>query len=162
MIRASSFTEGGEGTIPTGRVLPVLHTPMNFRLWKTIGQDIFSDYPQLTACRGYDHNYILSDSKDGIKGGGLKDVACVRGDKTGIELTCMTSQPAMQLYTGNFVDGDEAPFGKGGVRYPRYGGFCLETQNYPCAPNYPQFPNAVLHPGETYRQTTFFNLTVLK
>ena len=162
MIMSRSFTEGGEGTIPTGKILPVLHTPMDFRVWKTIGRDIFSDYPQLTACRGYDHNYILSDSMDGIKKGYLLEAAIVRSDKTGIELGCLTTQPAMQLYTGNFLDGDEAPFGKGGVRYPRYGGFCLETQNYPCAPNYPQFPNAVLHPGETYHQKTLFSLKLTK
>ena len=67
-----------------------------------------------------------------------------------------TTQPAMQLYTGNFVDQDAAPCGKGGVRYPRYAGFCLESQHYPCSPNFPDFPSTVLRPGEEYREKTVY------
>jgi aldose 1-epimerase len=67
-----------------------------------------------------------------------------------------TPQPAMQLYTGNFVDMDAAPCGKGGVRYPRYGGFCLESQHYPCSPNYPGFPTTLLRPGEEYHEKTVY------
>ena len=155
MLLAQNYTEGGPGTIPTGRILPVLKTPMEFRSWKVIGKDILSDYEQIRMCRGYDHNYVLNNSKDGINGKYSSLAASARGDLSGIQLSCYTSQPAVQLYTGNFLDADGAPFGKGGTRYSRYAGFCLETQNYPCAPNYPEFPNAVLHPGETYQQSTF-------
>ena len=160
MSQARSFTEANAETIPTGNILPVQGTPMDFRLWKPIGRDIHSDYEQLRQCKGYDHNFILSDSKDGIKAGAFQMAFCARGDLSGIEMTCMTTQPAMQLYTGNFVGLDAAPCGKGGVRYPQYGGFCLETQNYPCAPNFENFPNAVLRPGETYHQKTSYIFTL--
>ena len=70
----------------------------------------------------------------------------------------LTTQPGVQLYSGNYIDTDAAPFGKGGARYPRRAGICLETQDYPCAPNYPQFPSAALRPGEVYRRETVYRL----
>lgn len=151
MLLASKFTEGDAETLPTGTILSVDGTPMDFRSGKRIGADIASDDEQLTLCRGYDHNYII----DAV-GESLRKFAEAVGDKSGITLKAFTTQPAVQLYTGNYVDGDAAPHGKGGVRYPRYGGFCLETQHYPCSPNYPQFPSTALHPGEEYRQKTVY------
>ena len=159
-LAADRFTEGGEGTIPTGNILTVEETPMDFREGKKIGKDISSDFDQLTACLGYDHNYILNDSSDGICGGELKWFASACGDLSGIVMDCYTTQPAVQLYTGNFVDRDAAPFGKNGTRFSRHAGFCLETQNYPCAPNYPRFPNAVLRAGEVYHQITQYRFSV--
>ncbi|MBR3561008.1 MAG: galactose mutarotase [Oscillospiraceae bacterium] len=150
-LAASRFTEGDTETLPTGNILPVDGTPMDFRGGKVIGEGIASDYGQVALCRGYDHNFILDT--DGIL---MRQFAEAEGDVSGIRLKAYTTQPAVQLYTGNYVDDDSAPHGKGGVRYPRYAGFCLETQHYPCSPNYPQFPSTVLRPGETYRHTTIY------
>ena len=77
-------------------------------------------------------------------------------DKSGIVLEAYTTQPGVQLYTGNFVDEDAAPFGKNERRAPRYGGFCLETQHFPSSPNFPEFPSTLLSPGEEYRQITVY------
>ncbi len=83
-------------------------------------------------------------------------MAAATGDVSGIRLEASTTQPAMQFYAGNYLDLDVAPCGKGGVRYPRYGGFCLESQHYPCSPNFPDFPTTVLRPGEEYREMTTY------
>lgn len=148
---AGAFCEGGAGTLPTGRILPVDGTPMDFRAYKTIGAEIGADYEQLVMCRGYDHNYVL----DG-EAGRLRRFAEAAGEKSGITMECFTTQPGVQLYTGNYVDEDAAPCGRGGVRYGRYAGFCLETQHYPDSPNRPEFPGAVLRPGEIYSETTVY------
>ncbi len=154
VLAASRFTEVGAETLPTGRILPVDGTVLDFRREKAIGADIFSDDGQLRLCRGYDHNYILD------KAPGLAEVGAAYCPESGVELRFSTTQPGVQLYTGNYVDGDTAPCGKGGVRYPRCGGFCLESQHYPCSPNYPQFPSTVLRPGEEYHETTVYRFGV--
>ena len=77
-------------------------------------------------------------------------------------LEAETTQPGVQLYTANGLSADKGPAGKGGVRYPRYGGFCLETQHYPCSPNYPQFPSTVLQPWEIFWQQTVYRFSVKK
>jgi len=143
---ASRFTEVGAGLLPTGRVLPVEGTALDFRAEKPIGAGLFADEPQLVLCRGYDHNYILD------KGPGL----CLCGEawceETGIGLAFSTTQPGVQLYTGNYVDEDAASFGRGGVRFSRYAGFCLESQHFPDSPNRPDFPPTLLRPGGEYRE----------
>ena len=146
-LEAEQFTEGDAETIPTGRILPVKGTPMDFTAGKTVGQDIRADFEQLLLCKGYDHNFILRG-----KDGEMKSFAVLRGDRSGITMECSTTQPAVQLYTGNFVDDT----GKGGAAYGQYAALCLETQHYPCSPNYPEFPSTVLRPGEVYRQTTVY------
>ncbi len=148
---ASRFTECDGETLATGRILPVDGTPLDFRAGKPLGDGIDDPCPQIAFCRGFDHNYLI-DGADGA----LRRFAEAAGDKTGITLEAETTQPAFQLYTGNWIDGDTAPCGKGGVRYPRRGGFCLETQHCPCSPNFPQFPTVVLRPGETYAQETVY------
>jgi aldose 1-epimerase len=150
---ADSFTECDSETIPTGKILPVDGTPMDFRRAKPIGQDIFADFPQLTMCRGYDHNMIISGVPGDLRLGAI-------AENDNFILECRTTQPSLQLYTGNFVDDDGAPHGKNGLRYPRYGGFCLETQHYPCSPNFPAFPSTVLRPGETYREVTEYKFII--
>lgn len=150
-LAADRFTEGNEETIPTGRVLAVDNTPMDFRKGKTIGENMDFSYEQIALCKGFDHNFIVNK-----KDSELVLFARAKGDKTGIGLEAYTTEPAVQMYSGNYVDDDVAPYGKGGVRYPRYGGFCLETQHYPCSPNYPEFPSTVLHPGEEYRHETAY------
>lgn len=112
---ADRFTEGDRETLPTGRILPTQGTAMDFRTEKPIGQDLFADDPQLAMCRGYDHNFILREGN-----GELRWFARARGEGGGICLDCYTTQPAVQLYTGNYVDEDAAPRGKNGLRYPRY------------------------------------------
>ena len=150
-ISADHFSEGNAQTLPTGRILRVIGTPMDFRAGRTIGEDIDCDWDQIRTCRGYDHNFVIRG-----EAGELRKMTAARGDVSGIRMEASTTQPAMQLYTGNYVDGDAAKSGKGGVRYPRYGGFCLESQHYPCSPNFPDFPSTVLRPGEEYHETTVY------
>ena len=150
-IHADRFTEGDAQTLPTGRILRVDGTPLDFRRGRPIGDGIGSDYEQIRFCRGYDHNFILNGEP-----GVLRPMASAQGDVSGIRMEAFTTQPAMQLYTGNYVDMDTAPFGKSGVRYPRYAGFCLESQHFPCSPNFPAFPSTVLHPGEEYFEKTVY------
>ncbi len=150
-IHADQFSEGDAQTLPTGRIIPVAGTPMNFREGRVIGESIGSDYEQIRFCRGYDHNFVLNGEV-----GTLRKMAEAAGEKSGIRMEACTTQPAMQLYTGNFVDSDTAAYGKGGIRYPRYAGFCLESQHFPCSPNYPDFPSTVLHPGEEYLEKTVY------
>ena len=152
-LAASRYTEAGADTTPTGRVLSVAGTALDFREEKALGRDIACGEEQLVLCSGYDHNYIL-DGEPSLTPRGWAYSAV-----TGIGMTFATTQPAVQLYTGNFVDGDNAPCGKNGLRYPRYGGFCLESQHYPCSPNFSEFPSTVLHPGEKYRQITEYRFT---
>lgn len=153
-LNASRFTELGAGSIPTGRIMDVSGTALDFRVGKPIGRDIFADEPQLAMCRGYDHNYIL-DKEHGLAPCG--EAWC---PETGIQMTFSTTQPAVQLYTGNFIDDDPAPCGKGGVRCPRYAGFCLESQHYPDSPNRPGFPSTLLRPNEEYRETTEYKFSI--
>lgn len=150
-IWADRFTEGDAQTLPTGRISRVIGTPMDFRAGKRIGEEIASDWEQLQLAHGYDHNFILNG-----QAGTLRKMAAATGDGSGIRMEAYTTQPAMQLYTGNFVDRDAAPCGKCGVRYPRYGGFCLESQHYPCSPNFPDFPSTLLRPGEQYCEKTVY------
>lgn len=153
-LRASRFTERDSRALATGRISEVAGTPLDFRAEKAIGADIFSRDAQMDGCRGYDHNYII-DGADGT----LRQFAAAAADRSGITLKAFTTQPAVQLYTGGFLDEDTAPTGKNGIRYPRYAGFCLETQHYPCSPNFPHFPSVVLRPGEEYRQETAYQFS---
>jgi aldose 1-epimerase len=148
-IDADAVTPVDKGLIPTGAYLPVEGTPMDFRTPISIGDRIDADFQQLSYGNGYDHNYVLNDYEKGK----LRKVARVRHPKSGREMTVLTDQPGMQLYTGNFLDGT---MGKDGVAYPRRSGFCLEAQHHPDSPNQPKFPSVVLRPGETYRQVTIY------
>lgn len=153
-LNASTFTEGNAETCPTGRILPVAGTPMDFTAAKPVGRDIRADYAQLKLCQGYDHNFILDKAP-----GALGLAAVAHSDRTGITMTAYTTQPAMQLYTGNFLPEDTRP-GKSGGIYAQYQGFCLETQHYPCTPSHPEFPSVTLRPGEIYHETTSYQFTV--
>lgn len=144
------FTEIDESKTPTGRILSVEGTPLDFRQEHTIGERIHNDYPQLRLCGGYDHNMIL-----GGKEGELKPIGIVHSEKTGITLEAFTTEPAIQFYAANFL-GDEKLAGKAGIVYPKNGGFCLEAQHYPDSINHPEFPSTALRPGEVYRQKTIY------
>lgn len=151
-LNADHFTPTDVGLIPTGDITPVKGTPMDFTKPSKIGARIEDKYEALVLGGGYDHNYVLN-SKDGSLAQGGKVV----GPKSGRVLEFYTTQPGVQFYTGNFLDGTAK--GKGGKVYNKRYGFCLETQHFPDSPNHPKFPTSVLKPGETYKQTTVFKFS---
>ncbi|MDB4930474.1 MAG: Aldose 1-epimerase, partial [Myxococcaceae bacterium] len=133
--------------IPLGGTLPVEGTPMDFLAPTAVGARLGADDAQLRAGRGYDHCWAL----DGPSGE-LRRVATLTDPASGRAMVVHTTEPGLQVYAGNRLDGSLA--GKGGRRYPRYAGICLEAQRFPDSPNRPEFPSATLRPGEPYRQTT--------
>jgi aldose 1-epimerase len=153
-INAASFTPVSKDLIPTGEIRSVDQTPMDFRVSKSIGSQIKDEYDQLGFTGGYDHNFVLDDYN-----GSLRTVARVVEPQSGRTLEVSTTEPGMQFYSGNFLDGSLV--GKGGVAYQKYAGFCLETQHYPDSPNHPNFPTTVLKPGDEYRHTTVFHFSVV-
>lgn len=142
-LKASAYTPVNEKLIPTGEIRTVTGTPFDFTQEKTIGQDIDGTHAELIPTNGYDHNFVLD-------GEGFRHVATVVSPDTGIRMECHTDRPGMQFYSGNYLD---QPVGKGGP-IPIYQGFCMEAQNYPDAPNHPNFPSAVLRAGETFTSVT--------
>lgn len=148
-IGASCFTEADEESIPTGRVLPVEGTPMDFRGFHVIGERIESDDRQLQYGHGYDHNWVLDHPK-----GELGFCAALYDPKSGRYLECYTDMPCMQFYTGNFLDGTQA--GKEGCRYVRRAGVCLETQFAPDAIHHPEWETPLLKAGQEYNHTTVY------
>ena len=150
-LNSSNFTEYEESFAQTGRIISVKDTPLDFREEQVIGARFDSDYPQFRLCTGYDHNMVL-DGKEGK----LKPIGTVRSDKTGISLEAFTTEPAIQLYSSNYIQFDPVKHGKNGVRYPKNGAICMEAQHYPDSVNHPNFPSTVLRPGETYTQKTVY------
>lgn len=148
-IHADHYTPVDEDSIPTGAVAPVAGTPFDFRRAISIGARIDDAHAQLHYGRGYDHNFVLSRAGDG-----LHVAARLTEPGSGRTLEVLTTEPGLQLYTGNLLDGTEQ--GKGGVVYRRRSGLCLETQHYPDSPNQPNFPSTILRPGDTYRSETLF------
>lgn len=151
IIDADSYTETDEGLIPTGQILPVEGTPLDFRQEKLIGKGLVNPDPSIRTAEGYDHNYVLNK-----KGKELELAARARGEVTGIVMECWTTQPGLQFYTGNYIQEDSVRFAKKKAQYPQYGGFCLETQHYPDSPHHPSFPDTVLRPGERYLEETVY------
>jgi aldose 1-epimerase len=154
-IDADRYTPVDATLIPTGELVPVEGTPFDFRKLTPIGARIEASDEQLKRAGGYDHNFVLRG-----KAGELRLVARALDPKSGRELEVFTTQPGIQFYSGNFLDGSIK--GKSGKPYVRRGGFCLETQHYPDSPNRPGWPSVVLRPGQTYHQTTVYRLTVAK
>ncbi len=152
-INADAFTPTNDLLIPTGEIAPVEGTPMDFRTAKVIAQDIESDYEAVRLGAGFDHNWVLNNAGD------LSVVASsLYCPATGILLETYTDQPGIQAYTGNFLTGEVA--GKHGVKYPRRGGVCLETQLFPDSPNHPEWPSCFLRPGETYTHRCIYKFSV--
>jgi len=151
LILASDFyTPVNADLIPTGEIRSVVKTALDFTKPVPIG----ARFTKLGGKPlGYDHNFVLRSG-----GRELAIAARVTDPKTGRVLELCTTEPALQFYTGNFLDGSLT--GKGGVNYKQHTGFCLEPQRYPDSPNQPHFPNSILRPGETYRQTTTYRFTV--
>ena len=129
------------------------NTPFDFRTATPIGQRIDTKTPQIEYGKGYDHNFVLTRT-----GAGLALAAHVVEPITGRTLEIQTTEPGVQFYSGNFLDGTLT--GKGGRVYGRRSGFCLETQHYPDSPNRPNFPSTVLRPGEEYRSKTVWTFGV--
>ena len=148
-IDADRFTPVDATLIPTGELAPVAGTPFDFRTPTAVGARIDGDDPQLKNGNGYDHNFVLNRS-----GGGLAHAARVVDPSTGRTLDVSTTEPGMQFYSGNFLDGTIT--GKSGRVYKRRYGLCLETQHFPDSPNHPDFPSAILRPGERYQSQTVF------
>ncbi len=153
-IASDVYTEIGEGLCTTGRFLPTGGTALDFETEKEIGRDIEDGSEPMRLAGGYDHNFVLNKTQ-----GMLGFAASAHSPATGIRMDVYTTQPGLQLYTGNFL-ARETVLGKGGCRYPKYGGFCLETQHYPCAPSHPNFPSIVLRPGEEYHEATAYKFTL--
>ena len=154
MINADAFTPVDDTYMTTGEIAPVAGTPMDFTTAKVVGKEIDNfDYIQLKNGNGYDHNWVLNTA-------GNKEEAAVvlYSPTTGIELTVYTTEPGIQVYTGNFLDGTVT--GKKGIVYNQRTGICLETQKYPDTPNKPEWPSAVLRPGEKYTSHCTFKFGV--
>ncbi len=154
-LHAERFTPVDDTLIPTGELRPVAGTPLDFRAPKAIGQEIGSDDEQMRLAGGYDHNWVLTNPADAA---GLRSAAFVADPASGRTLTVLTTEPGIQFYSGNFLDGS-FPARSGGS-YTRRAGFCLETQHFPDAPNHPDFATTIVRPGETLRSTTIFRFDV--
>lgn len=150
MLSASQYTPTDAALIPTGEIKSVAGTPLDFTTPTPIG----ARFDQLdTKPRGYDHNFVINRA-----GKGLALAARVFEPKTGRVMEVFTTEPGIQLYTGNFLDGSLK--GKYGAVYYQHTGFCLETQHFPDAVNKPTFPSIILRPGQTYHQTTVYKFSV--
>lgn len=152
-INADKFTPVDSTLIPSGKLEPVKGTPMDFTTPTKIGERVDADFEQLKFGKGYDHNYVLNK-----KGKELSLAATVEEPQSGRFLEVWTTEPGVQFYGGNFLDGTDK--GKEGKTYVHRGAFCLETQHYPDSPNQPSFPSVVLKPGETYSSTCVYKFGV--
>jgi aldose 1-epimerase len=151
-LLAKRFTPVDEGLIPTGELRPVAGTPLDFTQPMALGARIDTKDEQLVRAGGYDHNFVLDSG-----GGALALAARVVDPRSGRVMEVHTTEPGIQLYTGNFLENDIA--GKGDQRYGYRHGLCLETQHFPDSPNQPSFPSTVLRPGEEYTQTTLYRFS---
>jgi aldose 1-epimerase len=151
-LLADQYTPVTKVLIPTGELAPVEGTPFDFRKETVIGDRIDADNPQLKIAGGYDHNWVLRG-----KNGEVKTAARVYDPVSGRVLTVTTTEPGVQFYTGNFLDGKK--FGKAGESHQKRTGLCLETQHFPDSPNEPSFPTTLLKPGETLHSMTTFTFS---
>ncbi|MCY4188995.1 MAG: galactose mutarotase, partial [Bryobacterales bacterium] len=151
-ISADRYTPVDETMIPTGEIASLAGSPLDFREATAIGARIGHESEQLGFGAGYDHNYVLNRDA-----GALALAATVFEPQTGRSMEVLTTEPGVQFYSGNFLDGGH--IGKGGVAYQRRSGFCLETQHYPDSPNQPDFPSTLLRPGDTYSTSTVYRFS---
>ena len=150
-VNADNFTEADFSYMPTGKILPVEGTPMDFRIPHAVGDSIKSEYYQTKNAHGYDHNWCLNTYKDG-KGDDTQVCASLYSPKSGIFMEMYTNEPGVQVYSGNFqgVGGEENIVRKLGKKYPQHVSICLESQKFPDSPNHPEWVSPVLNPGEKY------------
>src|SRR5687767_9407521 len=151
-LNAARFTPTDAGSIPTGELRSVVKTPFDFQRPRAIGQRIDQDDEQLKFGNGYDHNFVINGRM-----GTLRQAAIVTEPGSGRVMEVWTTEPGVQLYTGNFLDGSFV--GKSGKSYQRRSGFCLETQHYPDSPNKPNFPTTTLKKGATFKSTTIYRFS---
>jgi aldose 1-epimerase len=159
-LEADRFTPVDETLIPTGEIAPVEGTPFDFRKQTAIGARINGDHEQLRRGNGYDHNYVLNQGGRPAGDQSLRHFARVVEPSSGRTLDVATTEPGVQFYSGNFLDG--SAIGKGGHVYGRRTGFCLETQHFPDSPNHPNFPSTILRPGGKYSSKTVFMFGTVK
>ncbi len=153
VINSGYVTPVDEFMIPTGEIVSVKDTPLDFITPRKIGDRIDDDHPQLKIAKGYDFNYIIKKDKDE-----LAFAASAYEPESGRYMEIFTTEPGMQFYTGNHLRGNE--IGHCGVGYGPRSGVCFETQHFPDSPNKPGFPSTLLHPGETYNSSTIFKFSV--
>ena len=146
-IGADKYTPVNDGLIPTGQLANVKGTPMDFTTAKPVGRDLAK------VKGGFDHNWVLNK-----KGNGLDKVASVYEPASGRYMEVLTTQPGLQFYSGNFLDGTLTNT-KGGKKYVQHAALCLETQHFPDSPNQPSFPSTILKPGETYHHVTVYKFS---
>jgi aldose 1-epimerase len=152
-LNASHFTPVDNTLIPTGEIRPVQNTAFDFTVPTRIGDHIDAHDDQIGHGGGYDHNWVL-DGWDQS----LRDIAIVHDPHSGRKMTVSTTEPGVQFYTGNFLDGSIV--GKQGLPYGKRSGLCLETQHFPNSPNQPNFPRTTINPGEEYRSETVYTFSV--
>ncbi len=153
MLKADRFLPVDKGLIPTGELQPVAATPFDFNKPTAIGARVEEEDEQIEFGGGYDHCWVLSESE-----GQMPLAARVLEPTTGRMMQVFTTEPGIQFYCGNFLDGSNV--GKGGKVYEHRYGFCLETQHFPDSPNQPDFPSVILKPGEKYETTTVYRFSV--
>jgi aldose 1-epimerase len=154
-INADRFTPVDKNLIPTGELRPVKGTPLDFTKSTLIGARINSDYEQMVLANGYDHNFVINRKEPG-----MALAARVHEPSTGRVLEIYTTEPGVQFYSANFLDGSIT--GKQGRVYKRHYAFCLETEHFPDSPNHPSFPSTILRPGQTYHSRTTYKFSTEK
>ena len=152
-LAASHYLPTDDTLIPTGEIAPVEGTPMDFTQFRRIGDDIHADFPAITYGKGYDNCWMVDDYRPGV----LRHIATLNAPHSGRVLEVSTTQPAAQVYAGCWLAG--SPENPEGRSYNDYDGVAIECQNAPDAPNKPQFPSALLLPGQTYDQTITFHIS---
>lgn len=161
MIDADRYSVVDKGLIPQGEPVPVAGTPFDFRKPTAIGARVDEKNEQLTFGGGYDHNWVLNKpSSAGGASAAITKAGEITGDKSGIKMEVLTTEPALQFYGGNFFKGNDP--GKYGRATNYREAFALETQHYPDSPNHPTYPSTILRPGQTYQQTTEYRFSVVK
>jgi len=154
-VAARRYNPVGSTLIPTGALASVGGTPFDFRRFHSIGERIRDSHPQLVIGKGYDHNFVLDR-----KGRGLENVAQLRDPASGRQLSIETTEPGLQFYSGNFLDG--SLYGTSHHQYREGDGLALETQHFPDSPNKPSFPSTVLRPGQTYSTSTVYAFSTFR
>ena len=152
-LKASKYTPVDKTLIPTGELAAVTNTPFDFSSFTKIGKGVDADHEQIKYGGGYDHNFVLDNPSLSTP------FATVRLNKSGVIMKVFTTEPGVQFYTGNFLDG--TIIGKGGAIYGKRSAFCLETQHYPDSPNQEGFPSTLLKPGDTYKTSTAYKFQVM-
>ena len=152
-ILADYFTENNQESIPTGNIIPVENTPMDFRNPQYIEKDINNEYYQIQYAKGFDNNWVLNNYN-----GEIRKIATAYSELSGIELEVSTDLPGLQFYSGNFLDGAEN--GKNNIPIKNHSGLCLECQYFPDASHHKNFPQPVLRVGEVYNKTIEYKFNV--